>query len=351
VRPSGNHAPNPLDHAPTPLDAAEAFAGKVVEDLAASLSSLLVCLGDTLGLYRALAASGPVTAAELARTAGLSEVYVSDWLLNQAASGYLSFDEVTGRYLLPPEHAAVLGDDRSVHYLGQGFHAVRALMRAQPEVFDGRYDPPASHLSGDHGGEPFLYPGTVAHLVGDWIPALTGVREKLLEGATAAEVGCGVGTATIAMAKAYPQTHFWGFDAELSSVRFAERSAQAEGVGERTSFEVRPAQLVANHRYALVVVLSSLFRFDDPPSVARRIRATLEPGGSLLLIEPGFADRTEDNFTPVGRLYSALSALRHWPAASQAQPASAELLLAEAGFSQIRLIARTPFVRAFEARR
>jgi hypothetical protein len=153
------------------------------------------------------------------------------------------------------------------------------------------------------------------------------------------------------MAQAYPQTHFWGFDAELPNIRFAERSAQAEGVAERTSFEARPAQLVANHRYALVVVLSSLFRFDDPPSVARRIRATLEPAGSLLLVEPGFVDRTEDNFTPAGRLYSALSALRHWPAAVRAQPASAEALLAEAGFSQTRIIASTPFLRALEARR
>jgi len=344
VRPTGEHAPNQLD-------AAEAFAGKVVEDLAASLSSLLVCLGDTLGLYRVLATSGPVAPAELAGLTGLSETYMSDWLLNQAASGYLSFDEPTGRYLLPPEHAAVLADERSFHYLGQGFHAVRALVRAHPEVFDGRYDPPASHLSSDSGGEPFLYPGTVAHLVGDWIPALTGVREKLVEGASVAEVGCGVGTATIAMARAYPQTQFWGFDAELSNIRFAQRTAEAEGVAEHTTFEARPAQLVANHGYALVVVLSSLFRFDDPPSVARRIRATLEPAGSLLLVEPGFADRTEDNFTPAGRLYSALSALRHWPAAARAQPASAELLLAEAGFSRIRLIASSPFLRAFEARR
>ncbi len=344
MRPSGDPAPNQLD-------AAEAFAGRVVEDLAASLSSLLVCLGDTLGLYRALAASGPVAPAELARSTGLSEAYVSDWLLNQAASGYLSFDELTGRYLLPPEHAAVLADERSLHYLGQGFHAVRALVRAHPEVFDARYDPPASHLSSDSGGEPFLYPGTVAHLVGDWIPALTGIREKLVEGASAAEVGCGVGTATIAMAKAYPQTQFWGFDAELSSIRFAQRSAEAEGVAAHTTFEARPAQLLPNHGYMLVVVLSSLFRFDDPPSIARRIRATLEPGGALLLVEPGFADRTEDNFTPAGRLYSALTALRHWPAAGRVQPASAELLLAEAGFSQIRLIASTPFLRAFEARR
>ena len=161
----------------------------------------------------------------------------------------------------------------------------------------------------------------------------------------------------VAMAKAYPEAHFWGFDAELSSIRFAERCAQAEGVASQTTFEARPAQLVANHQYALVIVLSSLFRFDDPPSVARRIRATLEPAGSLLVIEPGFADRTEDNFTPAGRLYSALSALRQWPASGHAQTVSAayahrvELLLAEAGFSQIRVIACTPFLRAFEARR
>lgn len=339
------------DPAPGKLDAAEAFAGKVVEDLAASLSSLLVCMGDTLGLYRLLAASGAATPDELARTTGLSATYAADWLLNQAASGYLSFDEASGRYRLPPEHAAVLADELSMHYLGQGFHAVRALVRAHPEVFDARYDPPASHLAGGSGGEPFLYPGAVAHLVEEWIPAMTGIREKLLEGATAAEVGCGVGTATIAMAKAYPQTHFWGFDAELTNVRFAERSSLAEGVAEHTSFEVRPAQLVSNHRYALVVVLSSLFRFDDPPSVARRIRATLEPTGSLLLVEPGFADRTEENFTPAGRLYSALAALRHWPAAGAAPPASAEALLTDAGFSKVRLIASTPFLRAFEARR
>jgi len=114
---------------------------------------------------------------------------------------------------------------------------------------------------------------------------------------------------------------------------------------------VRPAQLLPNHGYALVVVLSGLFGFDDPPSVARRLRATLAPGGSLLLVEPGVTERAQDNFTPAGRLYSALSALRHWPAAGRVQPASAEVLLAEAGFSQIRLIASTPFLRAFEAQR
>jgi 2-polyprenyl-3-methyl-5-hydroxy-6-metoxy-1,4-benzoquinol methylase len=338
------------DPTPSKLEAAEAFAGKVVEDLAATLSSVLVCVGDTLGLYRSLAESGPATPAELARATGLSETYAADWLLNQAASGYLSFDEASGRYRLPPEHAAVLADALSMHYLGQGFHAVRALVRAHPEVFDARYDPPASHLAGG-GGEPFLYPGTVAHLVEEWIPALTGIHGRLLEGATAAEVGCGVGTATIAMAKAYPQTHFWGFDAELSNVRFAERTARTEGVAEHTSFEARPAQLVSNHRYALVVVLASLFHFDDPPSVAHRIRATLEPTGSLLLVEPGFAERTEQNLTPAGRLHSALSALRHWPAAGATPPASAEALLTDAGFSQVRLIANTPFLRAFEARR
>jgi 2-polyprenyl-3-methyl-5-hydroxy-6-metoxy-1,4-benzoquinol methylase len=350
MRPSGHPAPNQLD-------AADAFVGKVVEDLAASLSSLLVCLGDTLGLYRALAASGPVTPGELASASGVSEVYVRDWLLNQAASDYVSYDEQTGRYFFPPEHAAVLADAHSPHYLGQGFHAVRALVRAHPEVFDALYDPPASHLSTDSGGEPFLIPGTAAHLVQDWIPALTGVHEKLLAGATAAEVGCGVGTATIAMAKAYPEAHFWGFDAELSSIRFAERTAQAEGVAAQTTFEARPPQLVANHQYALVTVLSSLFRFDDPPSVARRIRTTLAPAGSLLLVEPGFVDRAEDSFTPAARLYSALSALRQWPAAGHAQTAGTayahrvELLLAEAGFSQVRLIASTPFLRALEARR
>ena len=208
MRPSG-------ESAPTEFDAAEAFAGKVVEDLAASLSSLLVCLGDTLGLYRSLAASGPVTPAELAGSTGLSEAYVSDWLLNQAASGYLSFDATSGALRAAPgaRGGARGRAQRALPRPGVPCGAC-AGARAPGGVRCG-LRPTRFALVQRQRWRAIPLSGTVAHLVGDWIPALTGVREKLIEGATVAEVGCGVGTATIAMAKAYPQTQFWGFDAEL----------------------------------------------------------------------------------------------------------------------------------------
>lgn len=61
------------------------FMGKVINDLGAAWSTVLVIIGDKLGLYKAMADSKPITAAELARRTGTTERYLSEWLANQAA--------------------------------------------------------------------------------------------------------------------------------------------------------------------------------------------------------------------------------------------------------------------------
>ena len=88
------------------------FMGKVVNDLGATSSTVLVIIGDKLGLYKAMADSKPVTAAELASRTGTAERYVREWLTNQAAGGYISSDSNTSRYTLPPEQAMAYVDDK-----------------------------------------------------------------------------------------------------------------------------------------------------------------------------------------------------------------------------------------------
>ena len=88
----------------------EAFFGKVVQDVAATLHAGLVLIGDKLGLYRAMAGAGALTPADLAKRTGTHERYVREWLSAQAAGGYVTYDPATGCFTLPPEHAFLLLD-------------------------------------------------------------------------------------------------------------------------------------------------------------------------------------------------------------------------------------------------
>lgn len=56
------------------------------------MAATTILLGDSLGLYKAVADAGRVRAADLAKRLGLSERYVREWLSGQAAGGYIEYD-------------------------------------------------------------------------------------------------------------------------------------------------------------------------------------------------------------------------------------------------------------------
>src|SRR6266581_6183250 len=112
------------------------FLGKVVGDFGAALSSSLVYIGQKLGLYKALAQAGSVTPAELAKKTSTNERYVREWLINQAASGYIDYDAASGRYSLAPEQALALTDESSPFYVGGGFYVIKAMTNAVSRIED-----------------------------------------------------------------------------------------------------------------------------------------------------------------------------------------------------------------------
>src|SRR5579883_2573722 len=120
----------------TTLDEAKVhqFVGKALTDCATTLSATLAVLGDSLGLYKAMAGAGPLTSAELAERTNTSERYLREWLINQASAGYIDYDAATQRYSLPDEHAVPLTDENSPFYVGGAFLIAAAMARSEPEI-------------------------------------------------------------------------------------------------------------------------------------------------------------------------------------------------------------------------
>ena len=345
-------------------DKMNAFLGKVVGDFGASLSSVLGYIGQKLGLYEALADSSGLTPPELAAKTNTNERYIREWLINQASGDYVHYDPATGKYSMMPEQAVALTDENSPFYVGGGFHVVKAMMNAQPRIAE-HFKDGGGMLWGEHdpdlfvGTERFFRPGYTAHLVGSWIPALTGIEDKLKNGATVADVGCGHGASTIIMAKAYPNSRFYGYDNHAASIDNARAKAEAAGVAGRVQFEVASANDYPNKGYDLICFFDCLHDMGDPRGAAKHAAETLADGGSCLIVEPMAGNTVEENFNIIGRTFSAASTLcctsnslaTGGPAlgAVATEDAIKDVVLS-GGFSQFRRATETPFNRVFEAR-
>ena len=345
----------------------EAFMGRAVVDLAAAFSAPLVRLGARLGLYRALADGGPATPDELAERTGAEPRMVREWLGNQAAGGYVTYDAASGRYTLPPEQAIALADPESPVYLLGAYDILASFFADEDRLVEAFRSGDGMHWNEhDHrlfsGTEVFFRAGYRQHLVGSWLPALDGVVEKLQAGARVADLGCGHGASTIIMAQAFPSSSFAGFDSHPGGIERAREAAAEAGVAERVRFEVAPADAFSGEGYDLLCLFDAFHDLGDPAAAARHIRESLAPDGTLMLVEPQAGDRSEDNLNPVGRLFYAGSTLICVPHAiadsggrtpalgAQAGEATLRAVLEQSGFRSTRRAAETPFNIILEAR-
>jgi SAM-dependent methyltransferase len=345
----------------------EQFMGQVVTELGASISAALVVIGDRLGLYRAMAEEGPVTSEELAKATNTTERYVREWLINQAAGGYVTYDPESSRYRLTPEQASALANEDSPFFAIGGFQVITAMIKAEPRIVE-NFRSGEGMLWGEHdhslfeGTERVFRPGYNANLVQSWIPALNGVHEKLARGATVADVGCGRGSSCIILAQAYPNLRVYGFDNHAPSITRAREAAEQAGVSDRVTFEVSSAQTYSAplSGYDLIAYFACLHDMGDPIGACRHAYQSLNEDGTVLIVEPMAGDRPQDNFNPVGRIYAGASTLCCTPNAlasggfalgTVASEASLREVVTAGGFTSFRRATETPVNRVFEARR
>jgi SAM-dependent methyltransferase len=344
----------------------EQFMGQAVGDMGAAISGLMVYLGDELGLYKAMAGKGALSPSALATATGTDERYVREWLNNQAAGGYVEYDAATDRYELPEEQALALADEDSPVFLPGGFAGITSAY-ADSEKFLDMFRTGKGVGWHEHdqrlfrGTERFFRPGYRANLVAEWIPALTGVTEKLQTGARVADIGCGHGASTTLMAKAFPKSKFTGFDYHDGSIETARKRAADEGVSTTVEFEVASAKDFPGTDYDLIAFFDCLHDMGDPLGALKHTRDALSADGTVMLVEPFAHDATEDNLNPVGRAFYGFSTVI-CTAASKAQEVGLALgaqagearmrdLFEQAGFGTFRRATETPFNIVYEAKK
>ncbi len=340
--------------------------GQFVTDFGAAMHGATVVIGDKLGLYKVLAAKGPVTGASLAEHTGYDVRLVEEWLNAQFVSGYCEYDPSDGTFRLSDEQAAVLADESTPAFLAGAMTIAAAIYKDEESIRNafvtGRGFGWHEHDHDlFHGTERLFKPGYLGNLVSAWIPALDGVGAKLLAGAKVADIGCGHGSSTILLAEHYPASEILGFDYHQGSIDTARKRAAEAGVADRVRFEVASAQDFPGTGYDLVCIFDALHDMGDPVGGSRHIRDALAEDGTWLLVEPMAVDGLENNVNPVSRIFYA-GAVGICTPAAEAQAGGYALgnqvtddqwrkLLGEAGYSRFRRATETPFNRVFEVRK
>ena len=287
----------------------DALVGRLFNSTIGALELFHVYLGDRLGLYRALANSGPLTAAGLAASAGINQRYAREWLEQEAVAGILVVEpgddtEEGRRYSLPRGHAEVLDDPDSLNFLapmGRAMVGIGSVMADVVAAFrTGEGVPYEAYGADMRSSISSLNRPMFLNLLGSkWFPALTDVDRRLRSQppARVADVGCGTGWSSIGIAKAYPLATVDGLDLDTASIEVAQRNALASGVADRVKFEVRDAgdpKLAGS--YDLVTAFETIHDMSNPVGALRAMHGLRKSGGAVVIAD----ERVAEEFTAPG---------------------------------------------------
>ncbi len=341
-----------------------ALLGRFVADLGATAAAGNIVIGDRLGLYRALAEAGPLTAAELADHTGTVERYVREWLRGQAAGQLVTYDADTDRYSMSAAQALAFADPNGLVLPG-AFQMALGCFDDRSAIAE-RFRSGEGFAWGAHGTdvsvgcERFFRPGYVANLVGSWLPGIDGLTERLRDGIAVADVGCGLGSSTRILAETYPASTVIGYDNDPVSIELAEKLTVEAGLTDRVAYAVEDAAGFPGDSLGLVTTFDCLHDMGDPLAAARHIRGTLAPDGVWMIVEPYAGDTLADNLNPVGRLYYSFSTFLCVPHAisegasdalgNQAGEEPIARLIEQAGFTRFERVTETPFNIVYAAR-
>jgi len=273
----------------TDIVSTEQYADRLFKAVLGTVEVLSVYLGDRLGWYRALADGGPATPAELVGRAGGSQRYAREWLEQQASFGILAVDQ-DGRFALPPGAAEVLTDEASLSYLAPAARMFGAAAAQLPSLVD------AYRTGGGVGWAAFGADmrESQADMNRPWFEqalpdALAGISDldAVLRrpGARIADIGCGAGWSTIALARAYPQARVEGFDIDEPSVDLARRNAGAAGFGDRVSVHHADAAGLGLGGFDAAFAFECVHDMPRPVEVLDAMRRAVVPGAPVVIMD------------------------------------------------------------------
>ena len=315
---------------------ADALVERLFASLLGALDLFSIALGDRLGYFDMLAATGPATSVELAARSGTSERYAREWLEQQAVTGLLSVDEVTAdakerRYAIPDAFVELLTDRTSLSYVTpmarifagavRPFDQLTEVFRTGEGIAFGEYG--VDMLDGQAAMNRPHYENLLSS---EWFRAMPDIYDRLAgdEETRIADIGMGAGWSSIAMAKAFPNAQIDGFELDEASVTLATLNAESEGVADRVTFHLRDAgdpDLVG--RYDLATAFECIHDMSNPVAALSVMRRLVGEGGTALVMD----ERVEDAFTAPGgdveRMMYGFSILHCLPGAMVEEPRAA----------------------------
>ncbi len=356
-----------MTRAPEDSANAVALARQVGVDFGAAMTVALAYIGDRLGIFKALAEGKPMSSAEIAQHTRLNERYLREWASTMAAAGYLDYSAADSTFRMNAEQAMVLAEEDNTFFTGGAFQYAVTCYRQIPKLLE----------AFQHGGgvpfvdfgpdiveaiERLFHVGYETWVAAQWIPAVPDVHDRLSTGGLAAEVGCGAGQCIIPVALAYPNSRFFGYDADHHSIERARQKAIRAQITDRISFEEIGAEnLPFVDRFDLVMAFNCVHDMARPRAALAAVRGILKPGGAFLWSEADASDNLEENLNSVGRALYGASTM-HCMTVSLADHGEglgvvigekrARSLATEAGFTSFeRLAIKNPYHQIFLARR
>jgi 2-polyprenyl-3-methyl-5-hydroxy-6-metoxy-1,4-benzoquinol methylase len=311
------------------------FAGRMAMAAIGTLELFTVELGHRLGLYATLAEE-PATPPELAKRSGIDTRYAREWLEQQATSGIVTVDadpsdgvDPDARvFSLPLAAQACLLDPDGLAYMVPLAHLVADAPGSLSKVADayrtgggvsfGEYGDGIRHFQAAANRPQF-----VNLLASTWLPVMPDVVTKLERGGRVADIGCGSGWSSIALARAFPTASIDGYDLDTASIDDARRLASAEGCDDRVRFEVRNAADGPAGVYDLVCCFEALHDMARPVEVLRAIKSTLAPEGAVFIVDQRAEPFAPDNPDPIQHLLYAASVLHCLPVGRSEEPSAA----------------------------
>lgn len=285
---------------------AELLAERLFSSTLGALDVLSIHLGDRLGLYVALRDADPMTPTELAERAGIAPRYAREWLEQQTVAGFLDVENAQAdaderQYSLPPAHVGPLADPDALDHFTPVMRIVAAAASRADALVEAyrsgggvsweAYGPGMRTGQADGNRPAYLH-----LLAQEWLPAVPGLVDVLSRGARVADIGCGEGWSSIAMARGFARVSVDGFDIDRASVEAARGHAEAAGLAERVTFTDTDAGLVSGAgSYDLVTAFECIHDLPDPVAVLRTMRQLARPGAVVMIMD----ERVPDAF--VGR--------------------------------------------------
>ena len=268
-----------------------------------------VYVGQKLGLYRLMVGADAFTPADLAASAGMHPRYMREWLEQQAVTGILVVEDSTDppdqrRYRLPAGHAEALTSEESMSYLAPVAGTLVSIAQRMPELLDayrtGRGLGWAAYGPDMWQGQAAVNrPLFVNKLGQEYLPSIPEVDAILRRpGARVADLACGGGWSSIAVARAYPGVSVDGYDLDSPSIEQATSAANDAGLSDRVRFRVgdAAAMAAAERAYDVVTIFEALHDVSDPVGMLSASLRMLRAGGLLLVMD----ERVADEFTAPG---------------------------------------------------